>query len=381
MGWTKYKIEDIIKKCVYGSMPKQECIVAEGYPIFSGYRYSGYYNKYNIKDRTIIVVARGVGGTGDVRIAPAKCFLTNLSIALDLKEEIVDIDFLYFYLNQQGLRYLDSGAAQSQITISNLQKHIVFLPDLPIQQKIASILSTYDNLIENNTKRIKLLEQMAENLYKEWFVRFRFPGHENTPMENGLPKGWKKVVASSIIDVMSGGTPKTEYEEFYGGTIPFYTPKDAGDSIFVYRTITNITDEGLAHCNSQLYPKGALMITARGTVGKLSILGVPMAMNQSCFALQLKTKDNPYYLYYTMKEEVARLKKMANGGVFDTIVVKTFDHIKVLFPSDKMLVLFSNAVSPILDQIKALTQQNANLTRQRDLLLPRLMSGKLEVTP
>lgn len=312
--------------------------------------------------------------------------ITNQQINSIIPNKDNDYRYIY-YLIRENLNYLQligggSGSGTPIISKNKFGKfQFLVEEDLHIQQKIASILSTYDNLIENNTKRIKLLEQMAENLYKEWFVRFRFPGHENTPMENGLPKGWKKVVASSIIDVMSGGTPKTEYEEFYGGTIPFYTPKDAGDSIFVYRTITNITDEGLAHCNSQLYPKGALIITARGTVGKLSILGVPMAMNQSCFALQLKTKNNPYYLYYTMKEEVARLKKMANGGVFDTIVVKTFDHIKVLFPSDKMLVLFSNAVSPILDQIKALTQQNANLTRQRELLLPRLMSGKLEVTP
>ncbi len=379
MEISSYRLEDITNNFVYGSMPKNEMITEKGYPIFSGYRYVGYYPKFNIPNRSIIVVARGVGGTGDVKIVEGKTFLTNLSIALDVNQEKANIDYLYYYLNAQGLRYLDTGAAQSQITITNLKRHKVYIPSLSIQNRIASILSAYDNLIENNNRRIRLLEQMAENLYKEWFVRFRFPGHEKAEFENGLPKGWKEEVASNVIDVMSGGTPKTEREEFYGGEIPFFTPKDADDSIFVYSTITNITEEGLAHCNSQYYPVNTLMITARGTVGKLSLLAVPMAMNQSCFALSFKDRKNPYYLYYSIKNEVSKLKKMANGGVFDTIIVKTFDHIKVILPHNDVLDIYDKTVSPILSQIQHLQRQSSLLARQRDLLLPRLMSGKLEV--
>ena len=220
---------------------------------------------------------------------------------------------------------------------------------------------------------------MAENLYKEWFVRFRFPEHEKVEMVNGLPKGWERTVASSIIDVMSGGTPKTDHPEFYGGNIPFYTPKDANDSIFVYNTLTNITEEGLTHCNSQLYPRNTLIITARGTVGKLNLLAVPMAMNQSCFALQFKQKENPFFLYYAIRTEIAKLKKIANGGVFDTIVVKSFDHIKLIIPTRSLMDNFNLKVYSILEQVRNLSYQNQLLTRQRDLLLPRLMSGKLEV--
>ena len=186
---------------------------------------------------------------------------------------------------------------------------------------------------------------------------------------------------SSIIDVMSGGTPKTTHKEYYDGKIPFYTPKDATDSIFVYSTLTNITEDGLAHCNSQLYPRNTLIITARGTVGKLNLLSVPMAMNQSCFALQFKQKDNPYFLYYAIRTEVAGLKKIANGGIFDTIVIKSFDHIKLTIPPLSLMNNFNLKVCPILEQVKNLSYQNTLLTRQRDLLLPRLMSGKIEVKP
>ncbi len=292
---------------------------------------------------------------------------------------------LYLYLwttssvGKETLMRLSMGAAQPALTISRLKNLNLNLPSVSVQQKIASILSAYDRLIENNTRRIRLLEQMAENLYKEWFVRFRFPGHENVEMVNGLPKGWERVVASSIIDVMSGGTPKTAHQEFYNGNIPFYTPKDANDSIFVYNTLTNITEEGLVHCNSRLYPRNTLIITARGTVGKLSLLALPMAMNQSCFALQLKKGNNPFFLYYAIRTEVAKLKKMANGGVFDTIVVKSFDHIKLMVPSHSLMDNFNLKVCPILEKVRSLSYQNQLLTRQCDLLLPRLMSGKLEV--
>lgn len=287
--------------------------------------------------------------------------------------------YYLFKLPDNPIKTIVNQCAQAGIRGSELQKIKVPLPILAEQHRIASILSAYDNLIENNNKRIRLLEQMAENLYKEWFVRFRFPGHEKAEFENGLPKGWSEEVASDVIDVMSGGTPKTEREDFYGGEIPFYTPKDADDSIFVYSTITSITKEGLTHCNSQLYPVNTLMITARGTVGKLSLLAVPMAMNQSCFALSFKDRNNPYYLYYSIKKEVSKLKKMANGGVFDTIIVKTFDHLKVVLPNNELLGVFEKKVSTILGQIKYLQRQNSLLSRQRDLLLPRLMSGKLEV--
>ena len=291
--------------------------------------------------------------------------------------------FLYYVLSDQNFFNYDTvtskGTKMPRGSKNAIMKYLVPDIDFTIQRRIASILSAYDNLIENNNKRIRLLEQMAENLYKEWFVRFRFPGNKKVEMENGLPKGWKYEVASKIVDVMSGGTPKTEREEFYGGEIPFYTPKDADDSIFVYSTITNITEKGLAHCNSQYYPVNTLMITARGTVGKLSLLAVPMAMNQSCFALSFKDRNNPYYLYYSVKNEVSKLKKMANGGVFDTIIVKTFDHIKIIVPTEDTLVLFDKRVSPILDQIKYLQKESILLSRQRDLLLPRLMSGRLEV--
>jgi len=335
---------------------------------------------------TMTDLSKEIDTIGYSAIVPndGKQYLHNQRIGLvTINNSEFDKGFVYWLMRskhyQRSIANTSNGATVHHTSPDRIYNYQFEIISIDTQRRIASILSAYDNLIENNNKRIRLLEQMAENLYKEWFVRFRFPGHEKAEFENGLPKGWREEIASTVIDVMSGGTPKTEREDYYGGDIPFYTPKDADDSIFVYSTITNITEEGLAHCNSQYYPINTLMITARGTVGKLSLLAVPMAMNQSCFALKFKDSRNPYYLYYSIKNEVAKLKKMANGGVFDTIIVKTFDHIKIIVPADKILGAFDKQVTPILEQIQHLQRQSALLSRQRDLLLPRLMSGKLEV--
>lgn len=137
----------------YGKMPKKEKINEKGkYPIFSGYRIVGYYNEYNLEKDQLVVVARGVGGTGDVKLSPEKCYLTNLSIAAKIDESVARIKYLYYYFMLNNLRYLDSGSAQSQITISDLAKVVIPLPDINTQDKIVSVLETIDDKIKNNNE-------------------------------------------------------------------------------------------------------------------------------------------------------------------------------------------------------------------------------------
>ena len=233
--------------------------------------------------------------------------------------------------------------------------------------------------IENNRKQIKLLEEAAQRLYKEWFVDLRFPGHENTPIVDGVPEGWVTGKFSDCTDIMSGGTPKTDVAEFYRGNIPFYTPKDSDGAFFAFDTLTHISESGLAHCNSKFYPAGTVIITARGTVGKTTILAVPMAMNQSCYALKSDTLNSPYYLFFSLNLEVEKLKTMANGGVFNTIIVKTFDQISLTIPQKEVLQAFDQRVTPIMEQIKAKMGQISLLKEARDRLLPKLMNGEIEV--
>lgn len=271
------------------------------------------------------------------------------------------------------------GSSQQFLSLKQLRSLQIPITDESYMLKVVDILSAYDDLIENNQKQIKLLEEAAQRLYKEWFVDLRFPGHENTKITDGVPKGWRKYKFSDITSIMSGGTPKTDVKEFYNGNIPFYTPKDSGDSFFAFDTITHISQSGLDNCNSQLYPVNTIIITARGTVGKTTILAVPMAMNQSCYALKCDELNSPYYLFFSLKNEVAALKTMSNGGVFNTIIVKTFDSICLIAPTQDVLNMFEASVSPIMEQIKTKARQNIILTEARDRLLPKLMSGEIEL--
>ncbi len=291
--------------------------------------------------------------------------------------------FLAYWMGSKegyGILYNSTiGSSQKALTISALNKIQCPLPPIIIQEHIVNIISAYDDLIEINQRQIKLLEEAAQRLYKEWFVDLRYPGHENVPVVDGVPEGWKKTVFSERVDVLSGGTPKTSNPEYYNGTIPFYSPKDSDDRFYAFDTETHISESGLENCNSKLYPEGTIIITARGTVGKTTILAKPMAMNQSCYALRSSQVSSVFFLFFALRQEILALKAMANGGVFDTIIVKTFDRINLTTPAAPVIQAFDKLVNPIMGKMKSLLIENQNLSEARDRLLPKLMSGEIAV--
>lgn len=313
-----------------------------------------------------------------------RTYLHNQRIGLvSFKNNECHPGYIYFLMRthqyQRSIANTSTGATVHHTSPSKICDYQFYAPSYEKQRRIAEFLFVYEKLTENNQKQIKLLEEAAQRLYKEWFVDLRFPGHETTPIVDGVPEGWEVCKFSEIASIMSGGTPKTEVKEYYEGDIPFYTPKDSDGSFFAFDTITHISEAGLEHCNSQYYPEGTVIITARGTVGKTTILAVPMAMNQSCYALKCDELNSPYYLFFSLNKEVDSLKTMANGGVFNTIIVKTFDSISLTIPTQKVLSAFNAVVSSIMQQIKAKMKQNIHLAEARDRLLPKLMSGEIEV--
>lgn len=287
--------------------------------------------------------------------------------------------FVYYFLKALDFEHLNSAAAVPGLDRNVLHSIKVNFPILPAQNKIAAILATYDELIANNSQRIKLLEEMAEEIYKEWFVRLRFPGHEQTRIVDGLPEGWKNAPLVKNIDILSGGTPKTDKSEFWNGKIPFFSPKDCTGDLFCFETENCISETGLRSCNSDLFPEDTIIITARGTVGNIVITGVPMAMNQSCFALSPKAGFTSCYIYHFIKHIVTTLKQVANGATFDAITVRTFELTKGIMPVKDLVVQFDKTVHPLLEQVKVLLEKNKILKQTRDLLLPRLMSGRLTI--
>jgi type I restriction enzyme, S subunit len=247
--------------------------------------------------------------------------------------------YCYYFMSSMGKKLIQSiagGAAITTIKGSDLVNLSVPVPPLETQRKIASVLSAYDDLIETNTKRIQALEESAQALYREWFVEFRFPGHEDVELVESelgmIPEGWEVGVFTDVAEVLSGGTPKTKIREYWDGDIPFFTPRDAVDSFYVMGTDKHLTQEGLKNGRSPLYPPDTIFITARGTVGKVRLPSVPMTMNQSCYALVGHEGFPQYFVFMMIKNYVEYLQQKAHGAVFDTIIVDTFNRLDVIIP-------------------------------------------------
>lgn len=297
----------------------------------------------------------------------------------------VDSLFLAYFCKSEAFRKRVANAAGGA-NIQSLSQPVLArcpipLPPISVQKTIVRVLSAYDDLIENNQMRIKLLEEMARITYEEWFIRLRFPGNKTTMInsDTGLPIGWKTLKCIDAMDVLSGGTPKTAVGEYWDGEIPFYTPKDAADCPYVFRTEKTVSKLGVSKCNSKLYPKDTVFITARGTVGKVNLAAVPMIMNQSCYALRARAGISQYFLFFSIKSAIEAFKGASNGGVFNTIVVDTFKFLPFILPEKTLVDKFSEMVAPLLGEMFALTKQNQYLREAREILLPRLMAGVINV--
>lgn len=279
-------------------------------------------------------------------------------------KEKVDRTYLYYYLLHQTPFYLGgvNGATMVHITKKNMEKKTVYIPSsLNVQHRIASILSTYDSLIENNTKRIRLLEKMAENLYKEWFVRFRFPGHENVEMENGLPKGWKRGSLSDVCEFKRGkNITSSEMQE---GNVPVIS---AGLEPSGYHSCSNVRGVNVT------------MSSSGANAGYIAIHYSDI-WAADCSYIEESTTGNIYYVYELLNNIRTVINNFQRGAAQPHVYPKDVNRIKLILPS-KELMLKANGRQEIMHkEIYNLQKQNSLLARQRDLLLPRLMSGKLEV--
>jgi len=316
------------------------------------------------KGAVIFTTEAPLGEVAQINTSEKLAFAQRV-IILDPKEEILSPDYLLFAL-QEGLlksriQSRASGTTVVGIKSSELKKVVIDLPDLSTQRRIAAILSSLDDKIELNNKINANLQEQAQALFKSFYENSR-----------------KEVPFTDLVDILGGGTPKTGELSYWNGKIPFFTPKDASD-LYAIITEKTITEEGLFHCNSQLYPKNTVFVTARGTVGKIALAGVPMAMNQSCYALVGKNIKQLLVYFYT-SQVIKSLKNKASGSVFDAITTKDFYSEKVYVLDEIAEKEFCLYAEPVMELILQNGFQNLRLTKLRDTLLPKLMSGELDVS-
>lgn len=290
-------------------------------------------------------------------------------------------NFLRYALSAPSfLAHIDritTGANIPHISGKDIASFELILPSLDSQDRIVEFMGAYDDLIENNQRRIALIEESARMLYREWFVSLRYPGHEEHSSDKEVPESWQVSTAHHFLNVLSGGTPNTKVDRYWDGEVPFFTPKDCSGSIYVLGTEKTLTDDGVKACNSRIFDKETIFITARGTVGKVALAQCPMAMNQSCYALEPRHGLNNLFLFLAIEFGVNHLKAMASGGVFDAIVVDTFKYMPFTCPPPELTNSFGELVRPVFDQIECLLMQNASLAISRNELLPRLLSGSI----
>jgi len=306
-----------------------------------------------------------------------------IRVRLDKKQ--CDPFFYYYFFNSQVgagfIQQIVNQVAAAGIRGSELEKLKIIHPPLPIQQKIAAILSAYDDLIENNNKRIALLEKTAEEIYREWFVRMRFPGWKQAKFEKGVPVGWERESMGELCQIARGSSPRPIADDkyFVNGDIPWIKIADATSSkMFIYETREYVNSFGASF--SRKLPKGSLIIATSGTLGFCIFLGVEGCVHDGWMYLSdYKKNVRPSFMYYVINSYREHLNNLSYGAAIQNINTGIMRKLPVLIPSKSVLEKFYSVVEPMQEEIFITGQSIIKLKQSRDLLLSRLISGKLSV--
>lgn len=301
--------------------------------------------------------------------------------------DMMDARFLFYsltYLGRSGaLRPLFTGATIKHLPREKLELVEVPQPTLPQQRRVADVLSAYDDLIANNQRRITLLEEAARQLYREWFVRLRFPGAEHTIVVDGLPEGWQEQPLGECVRFRSGGTPNKARGDYWEGDIPWASSGEL-TQLRLHDTELHVSPEG-ADAGSRMVPANTILAVVRGMSlareFRLSMTAREMAFNQDLKALICQDGVDPFFLFFALVDRREYIRDLATEAAHGTkkLEMSTLERVTIKLPTPAFQQLFRDFVDPLMAQWDNLTRQNARLRTARDLLLPRLMSGQLTI--
>ena len=340
-----------------------------------------------VPENTVIVAMYGVTA-GKCAVAKIPLTTNQACCNLVINNKIADYRYVFQYLrlNSKTLNGLANGGAQQNLNSIYIKKFKIWIPDLSTQKRIADILSAYDELIENNNRRIALMDQMVHELYNEWFVRFRFPGHKNVKFEHGLPMGWKMKNIGQLCDVTS--SKRVYLADYVEEGIPFYRSKEiiqlsqglaVSDPLYISESAFN------AFKNKFGVPKrNDILITSVGTIGVSYLVDGHEFYFKDGNLTWIKSGDYPqltYFLFQWLNSKIGKQQLLQStiGTSQSALTIENLKKIKVVVPSEYLIEEYYNHVFILTEQKRVLQFKNQNLAKQQNLLLPRLMSGKLEV--
>lgn len=432
--YKECKLGDIAN-FTYGKMPKKHLLGSGDYITYSGYRYLEAYPEMNASSGDLIVVARGVGGTGDVKLVVRDCYLTNLSIKISLNNNFLMNEYFYYIFKGNNLKYLDSGSAQSQITISDLSNVNLKIPSIGYQKLVVTHLKRLDEKIVINNQINQTLEQMAQTLFKSWFVDFdpvidnaldagffeqdlAFPeellrrvevrkvaregcGFKSLPedirklfpaafevcaepslgLDGWVPEGWKVSKLSDFGNIICGKTPSKQNKSFYDNDVSFIKIPDMHGNVFITKTLDNLSFRGSNSQIKKLLPENSICVSCIATVGLVSITTKPAHTNQQINSVIPQCEYFRDYLYFSLLSKKKYFHDLASGGS-TTLNMNTtlFSNVFFINPDNFVLKRFQQESGVLLERIKQSLYEIDELAQLRDTLLPKLISGELPLS-
>ena len=410
--YKEYKLKNV-STFEYGKMPDKSKFIKNGFPIFSGYRVVGFYPEYMYEREKLLIIARGVGGTGEVRLSPPFSYITNLSIVFNENESIVDYKYLYYYLSNMNMRKLDTGSCQSQITINQLEEYSVKLPEKTIQLQISNILTTLDSKIALNNRINAELEAMAKTVYDYWFVQFDFPFDfaqgkpcaEGKPYKSSggkmvwseelkreVPVGWEVKPLDKIIETIIDHRGKTplklggDWAQDKNGIIALSAKHVKGGKLIKLDEANVVTFEMFEKwMSSNKLQEGDILMTSEAPCGEFYLIlkDTDYCLSQRLFAIRANqsiVKSNYLYFELSKGNGYSQILGKQSGSTVFGIRQDELRTVNVLIPDFKLQELFQKQVTPMLYQIRNNEQENQQLSSLRDWLLPMLMNGQVKVS-
>lgn len=367
MKWENKKFIDFIQ-LQRGHDLTREQFIDGPYPVVSSTSIMGYHNQYKA-DGPGVVIGRS-GTLGKAQYINDDYWPHNTALYVkDYKGNYPR--FVYYFLMNFSTDKHGGGSAVPTLNRNTLSSISIKVPDFTTQKRIADILSAYDDLIENNQKQIKLLEEAAMRLYKEWFVNLRFPGYENTKIVDGVPDGWSRKKLIDIADITMGQSPKSEYYNDKQQGLPFHQ----GVTNYGYRFVI---DDTYSTSYTRIAEAGSILFSVRAPVGRMNITKNKIVIGRGLAAIKHR-EGLQSFLFYMLKNRFYKDDLIGNGAIYASITKSALHSQEFLIPSDNLANKFNSVAKSIDQQITNADRQIILLKQARDKLLPKLMNGDIEV--
>lgn len=378
MRWRTCRLGDVITLKRGHDLPNELRQPGE-FPVVSSSGVTGFHNQ--AKAQPPGVVTGRYGTLGEVFYIDQPYWPLNTALyVVDFKD--TQPRFAAYFLENALKGYQSDKAAVPGVDRNVLHELQARVPDRAPQERIAEILSAYDDHIENNRRRMALLEKSARLLYREWFVNLRFPGHEHTRMIDGLPEGWERRSIENLAECVGGGTPSTAIGHYWeGGEITWVTPTDVtrNEHFVLLDSANKITESGLKSSSAKLVPPGTILMTSRASIGFFAITDNHVCTNQGFISIVPRDIGLSPFLLFQLSSRVDEIRQMGSGSTYPEVSRGKFRRFPVTVAYPCLISEFGSSAASLLQQIRVLKMKNQKLRAARDLLLPRLMNGELAV--